>query len=328
MDMYETPDNPISTDMQQRQLAVVTQLLRAVATMQHIDELLRWLTYMIVQRFDIQLTQLWTNQGEHPARPMMQLRALVPQDTSQPEQIVVNDQISAIAQRLAHERINYQPQLVENIFPHYQAILLKRYGLNYFTGCFNSSNLLPPQQTISPYVAPPTSLSVVTLLFSRRSPNLHLVTTINGLIDQALTVAGNRGLLLSAGGYGQFPGTPFPSQQPITPPLPMMSPLQPITPPLPVIPSLADLIPHRKEDPSLMLSSNPFASAPVIGDKQARRLYAVIDGHTNIADLCNTTGMNTKEIRNVLQMLLRQSRIELYDPSGRPVDPSFLFDNR
>src|SRR5689334_8586167 len=102
MDMYEMPDTPLSTEMQQRQLAIVTQLMRAIATMQQMDELLRWLAYMIVQRLDVQLAQLWTNQGEHPARPMMQLRAMVSQDVSLPEQIVVNDPISAMAQRLAH----------------------------------------------------------------------------------------------------------------------------------------------------------------------------------------------------------------------------------
>ena len=316
MDMYETPDNPISTDMQQRQLAVVTQLLRAVATMQHIDELLRWLTYMIVQRFDIQLTQLWTNQGEHPARPMMQLRAMVSQDVSLPEQIVVNDPISAMAQRLAHERINFQPQLAENLFPHYQSMLLKRYGLNYFTGCFNSSNLIPPQQSVSAYIAPPTSLSVVTLLFSRRGPYLHFVSTINNLIDQALTAAGNRGLLSSTTtmGYKQS-GPHFPVQQPITPPLPVM-------------PSLSELIPHRKEDPSLMLSNNPFAKVPAISDKQARRLYALIDGRTNVGELCNLTGMNIKEVSSALQTLVRQNRVELHGSGGRPVEPGFLFDSR
>lgn len=325
MDMHEIPDIPLSTEMQQRQQTIMTQLVRAIATMQHMDELLRWLAYMIVQRLDIQLAQLWTNQGEHPARPMMQLRALVSQDTSLPEQIAVNDHMGAIAQRLAHERLNYQPQLVENIFPHYQSILLKRYGLAYFTGCFNSSNLLPPQNTISPYIAPPTSLSVVALLFSRRGPSLHFVSTINGLIDQALTAAGNRGLLSPAGGYRPPSGPQIPLQHPITPPL-STPPLS--TPPLPVMPSLSELIPHRKEDPSLMLSDNPFAKVPVIGDKQARRLYALIDGRTSIGELSRLTGMHIKEVSNALQMLVRQNRIELYGSDGRPVEPTSLFDHR
>src|SRR5579885_1235455 len=316
MDMYEMPDTPLSTELQQRQLAIMSQLLRAIIRMQHFDELLRWLAYMIVQRLDTQAAQLWTNQGEHPARPMMQLRALISQDVSLPEQIVINDQIGAMAQRLAHERINYQPQLVENVFPHYQALLLKRYGLTYVTGCFNSSNLLPPQNVTSPYIAPPTSLSVVALLFSRRGPQLHFVSVINGLVDQALTAAGNRGLLTPATiGTHKQSGPQIPLQHPVTPPLPVM-------------PSLTELIPHRKEDPSLMLSNNPFAKVPTIGDKQARRLYALIDGHTSIAELCSNTGMSVKEVSHSLQMLVRQNRIELYGPGGRPVEPSVLFDNR
>jgi len=316
MDMYEMPDPPLSTELQQRQLAIMSQLLKAIATMQQFDELLRWLAYMMVHRLDIQVAQLWTNQGEHPARPMMQLRALVSQDGSLPEQIVINDQIGAIVQRWAHERINYQPQLVENVFTHYQALLLKRYGLLYVTGCFNNSHLLPPQNVASPYIAPPTSLSMVTLLFSRRGPQLHFVSTIHSLDDQALTAAGNRGLLAPAEvGIRKQPGMQSFLQQPVTPPLPVM-------------PLLSELIPHRKEDPSLMLSSNPFAKVPAIGDKQARRLYALIDGHTNVTELCRISGMNIKEMSSVLQTLVRQDRIELYGPGGQPIEPSTLFDFR
>ena len=315
MDMYEMPDPPLSTELQQRQLAIMSQLLKAIATMQHFDELLRWLAYMIVQRLDIQVAQLWTNQGEHPARPMMQLRALISQDASLPEQIVINDQVGAMVQRWVHERINYQPQPVENVFPHYQALLLRRYGLAYVTSCFNNSNLLPPQSIASPYIAPPTSLSVITLLFSRRGPQLHFVPIINGLVDQALTAAGNRGLLAPAGfAAHRQSGAQVPLQQPVTPPVPVM-------------PSLSELIPQRKEDPSLMLSSNPFAKAPTIGDKQARRLYALIDGHTSVAELARFAGMNVKEVSNTLQTLVRQNRVELYGPDGRPVEPSALFDN-
>ncbi|HZO75838.1 MAG TPA: hypothetical protein VFB60_26805 [Ktedonobacteraceae bacterium] len=315
MDMYEMPDPPLSTELQQRQLAIMSQLLKAIATMQHFDELLRWLAYMIVQRLDVQAAQFWTNQGEHPARPMMQLRALISQDASLPEQIVINDQVGAMVQRWAHERINYQPQLVENVFPHYQAILLRRYGLAYVTCCFNNSNLLPPQHIASPYIAPLSSLNVVTLLFSRRGPQLHFVPTINALVDQALTAASSRGLLVPAGiGALRQSGSQVPLQQPVTPPLP-------------VLPSLSELIPQRKEDPSLMLSSNPFAKAPTIGDKQARRLYALIDGRTNIAELCRLAGMNIKEVISALQSLMRENRVELYGPEGRPVEPSVLFDH-
>jgi hypothetical protein len=76
-------------------------------------------------------------------------------------------------------------------------------------------------------------------------------------------------------------------------------------------------IPRRKQDANLLLSENPFAGKASISDKKARRLHAMIDGRTNVADLASATGMNAKEIYIALQILLDQQRIELYDPNGQ-----------
>src|SRR5690242_18796265 len=105
MDMYETPGNHSSTDdINRRQMTVMAQLFRAVTTMNHIDELFRWLAYMMVQRFDVQLTQLWANQNDYADLNAVRLRSMVRQDSSLPEQISVNDQVASIAQRMARER--------------------------------------------------------------------------------------------------------------------------------------------------------------------------------------------------------------------------------
>lgn len=339
MDMYETPGNHSSTDdINRRQMTVMAQLFRAVTTMNHIDELFRWLAYMMVQRFDVQLTQLWANQNDYADLNVVRLRSMVRQDSSLPEQISVNDQVASIAQRMARERPTYYPpQSVEGVFSHYQAILLKRHGLNYFAGCFTSSNAAPLPRNNPLYEQPfgersAGPFTVIMLLFFRRTPHVDLIPAVGSVLEQALAAAEKRGLLLPAGAanppgvnnYGAnsyiAPGNYYQPPQPT--PRPQAPP-----PPRDPLASLQELIPQRKQDSSLMLSSNPFSNSTVIKDKQARRLYAAIDGRTNVAGLCEATGMDIKDVYMALRTLLILHRIELLGPQGQPVDASIL-DNR
>jgi hypothetical protein len=60
-----------------------------------------------------------------------------------------------------------------------------------------------------------------------------------------------------------------------------------------------------------MVSSSPFASSATISDKRALRLYAAIDGHKTVAELCSSTGMTLKDVQAALETLLNQHRIEI-----------------
>jgi hypothetical protein len=310
MNMYGTHDDSSSTEPSKLQMTIGAQLIRTITSMRQVDELFQWLAHMIVQHFDVQFIQFWTNQTNSSGQFAVQLRTMVSQDPSVPQQIVVNDHIASIAQRIVSERLTYHSQPVENVFSHYQTILLKRYGLLYCAGCFTSSDSLLPQnsQTLSRegHAIP---LAMTTLLFLRKYPHRNFVPAINAILEQAVVVAGNRGLLLHAAKA---------SQRPIS----QVSPQQESLPPL------GGLIPRRKQEASLMLSSNPFAGSAIIADKQARRLYTAIDGRTSVADLSDATGINLKEIYTALQTLLEQRRIELSVPGGREVDASLFLDNR
>jgi hypothetical protein len=309
--MHESGNNFPPTELSQQRVAIVAQMLRATATMRNIDELFQWLAYAIVHRFDVQLTQFWTNQVNPAGRLALQLRSMVYQDSSLPEQIVVNDQIAMTAQRMANERHIYTPQPVESIFTQYQTILLKRYGLNYFAGYFIRGNvLLPPPSNAFSTEKPPVLFAMATLLFFRKSPHGDLVPAIGAILEQAVAVAGNYGLLL--------PVAATPSQSFASQTSPRQEPL----------PALAELIPRRKTDSNQLLSNNPFASSSVISNKQARRLHAAIDGRTNVANLCEVTGMDMKEVYAALQTLLTLHRIEVYEPGGRLVNASLLLNNR
>ena len=78
--------------------------------------------------------------------------------------------------------------------------------------------------------------------------------------------------------------------------------------------TLNKLIPHRSEDANLMSSSNPLSRSVVISDKQARRLYAAIDGQKNVEELCMVIHLDVKQAPKVLQLLLDQQLIHLYGP--------------
>jgi len=84
--------------------------------------------------------------------------------------------------------------------------------------------------------------------------------------------------------------------------------------------TLNKLIPHRSEDANLMSSSNPLSRSVVISDKQARRLYAAIDGQKNVEELCMVIHLDVKQAPKVLQLLLDQQLIHLYGPGRRPTE--------
>lgn len=93
---------------------------------------------------------------------------------------------------------------------------------------------------------------------------------------------------------------PFPGQQPL--------------------PGWLKFVPHRYEDPTLLISNNPFRGAAVIPDIHARRLHAAIDGHKNVEELCSVTNLERHEVYRAIQLLLEQQRIRLYTPEGKLAD--------
>ena len=316
MTMYEAGDNT-AEGLSRQQTNVITQLFRVMPSMRHIDEVFQWLAYVITQQFNIPLVQFWTSATTRTGQRSVQLRTMVHQDPSLPEQVVVNDQTMLIAQRIISEQRTIQSQPIVNVFAQYQTLLLRRHGLNYCASTFLSTNVfLPPRSNTPSQEIMPTLLAMTAILYLRQSPHIDLIPTIGNILEQAVSLGGNRGLLL--------PTTNAPPS--FAPPTPL--PFAPQTPLPQASPPLTELIPRRKQDANLLLTSNPFASAAVISDKQARRLHNAIDGRTNIAGLCNTTGMNIKDVYAALQTLLTQGRIEIYEPGGRPVDASVFLNSR
>ena len=314
MDMHGSGDDFSSVDAGRQQKSLLAQLLRAALAMDQIDQLLRWLADNIVQRFNIQLIQFWASHMDATGLMALQLRTQARLDSTLPEQIVVNNDLALIAQRMTGGQRIYAAQPVEILFSQYRATLLRRYGLNYCTGSFmDAPGLLLPAPGTQGGIASPFAMT--TLIFTYQPPQPNLMASINGIVNQAITLAGNKGMLQPIAPGQQV--TPIgPLRQAIT-----TEPLRQETIPL------TELIPRRRQDTDIMLLNNPFSSSAVVADKRARRIYTAIDGRANIAALCRNTGMNLKEAYAALRILLQQKRIDFYEPGGQLVDTAVLPDN-
>lgn len=293
-----------------RQLVITSQLIRVAGSMHHVDEMFSWLASTIVQAFNVQAIQFWTTQLNQQNQPSLQLRTMVQQDPSLPQQIFVNNHVVLAVGRIMSVGRHVPLQAIGGAFPAYQAEILGRYGLYYCAGCFLASKaLLPPASRGAASGDMPTPLRSLVLLLWRQAPAQNVVSAIDLVLEQAIQVASNHDLLLpTVDTSGRLPAV-------------TAKPLGQITPTY-----LLQLVPRRLEDADVLTASNPFSDSTVIADKQARRLYLAIDGRKNLDELCTVTNLEWKQAFDALRFLLKQHRIQLYEPDGAPLDSSQLFN--
>ena len=290
------------------QLVIITQLLQIVINMQHIDELFLWLSHSIGQRLNIEVLQLWTNQAHTTGQYSPELRVTASQNASLPLHIVNNAQVAEVVRSLLNERHGVRSQPVGSVFLLPQADLLTRYNLHYWESTFLSNNaLLPPTSNDVSSGAIPTPLAMIASLFTNQQSNVNLLATVTRILEYALSIAKNRGLLLDPANSRLSSSASSVSNR--AQPQQLM---------------LNELIPHRAQSVDAMQTNNPLASAVVISDKQARRLYSLIDGKRSITELLDMTQIDQQEFTAALRWLLKQKLIRLHEPKGKPVDSPFL----
>ncbi len=323
------------------ELTIATQLMQAIDTMHRPDEMFRWLASIIVQRFDVGIVQFWTCESKWGGQPSAHLQAMAHQDASLPAQVVANEKVAMTVEQISRGQRVSAPLAVEQVFSPFQASLLKRYGFSYCAYFSVDRNVrLASTEYALAQERTSTGLIFVALLFLRSYPRRDLIPTLSVTLEQAIVVAESRHLLLPVtASTGRIP-TPQGQQsfrQASTPPqiaaYPGRSPVPQGTPAPEALTQgessvLFDLIPRLKQDARLLVSSSPFASSATISDKQALRLYAAIDGHKTVAELCSSTSMTLKEAQVALQTLLSLQRIEVYTVDGRPIDITLLFKKR
>ena len=150
-------------------------------------------------------------------------------------------------------------------------------------------------------------------------PHIILISTKDAPLDQ------HYGLLQGANRYLPKPFTEETLLQAVWEGIPTA--VRPAVAPglssAPSRPALWELIPHRIPNTETMRTSSPFARSTVTGDELARRLYVAIDGRKTVAELAAITGLETKDVPQVLRTLLQEHCIELYDAAGQFVETTF-----
>lgn len=287
-------------------LTIFTQLRQVIEAMHQPEQMFQWLASVITQSFDVSIVQFWTCESNWSTQPSARLRAMAYQDPSQPVHLIGEKVALTIEHISRGQHISFS-QPVEQMFPHYLASLLKRYGLNYGAWCLADRNArFPPGEYALSQERTSTGYIFLALLLLRYYPPQDLVSTMSIILEQAIVVAESHGLLIPAAASPDG-----------------LSPPQEGTPQGPPL-VLSGIVPRKKQDARLLLSSNPFASPVVISDKQALRLYEAIDGHKTMAELCRNTGMTIQEGYTALQTLLSLQYIEIYTPEGWPADIDHL----
>ena len=293
-----------------RQLVFTAQLYKAAANMNHIDELIRWLADGIVGSFPVQAVQLWALRANRTGQTSVELRACVCQDPAFPTQFIVNNQVAATVQQLLNGNYENMLRPVENLFSSYQASTLARFGLFYCSCSFmHSKALLPPEYNTLDTHMVPTPLAIAVLLYLRQPPTHEMLSAIDLILQQSVSIAENRFLRL--------PGSTTSGRLPAV----NSTPTQQRSPQ-----SLYELIPQRNEDNKLLTASNPLSGSTVIPDKRARRFYSAVNGTRNVKEICEHLHIDLQEAYEAIQILAEQDRIRLYGPEGQPVDSSVFVD--
>ncbi|HEY4387276.1 MAG TPA: response regulator [Ktedonobacteraceae bacterium] len=106
------------------------------------------------------------------------------------------------------------------------------------------------------------------------------------------------------------PETPYPSKP---------SPVQPISVDRASTDHLLQsLIPLRVQEKDSLRASHSYST--LNADRLVRRVYNMIDGHSNIERLCLLTHLSLEQMRGALRLLIEQHLIQLYTPAGQKVD--------
>lgn len=284
-----------------QQQALFWQLSDVATRIHHIDELLSWLAQTLVKQFDVHSTQFWAAQANHQGQLSVALRSMACQDSSFPQNFLTHPQIVTAVGYMLQDRPSTISQSVEKIFPQPVAILLKRYRLNccaYVS--FKAKDMLPPPRVDSTQDQVPTPLSMVTLLLAKQFPPPYVLQNLHDILQTALSLAINRGLLLPDGATNPALSVPKPSFTPM------------------------ELVPHRIED----VASSPLTASGADLDRSLRRIYAAINGERDVVELAKITRYRIEDVLSALRQLAALHRIEIYGRGGQIVDSSLLHDDQ
>ncbi len=286
-------------------IGLIARLMKQTANMQHIDDVFLWLAHAMVQSLDITVVQFLAIQRDSVGQFYVEVRAAASKLPSLSRVGDVNNQVTTLAKRVFHEQQGITSRPVESLFPPSQAALLTPHNLHCWAGYFlHNDAFLSPARTEHAPGKIPRPLPMIVSLFTPSPLSTEQARAIHFTLEQAVRIIINRGLLT-------LRAAPEPT---IT-----------RNPPKDVLLAHGQMVPRRAENIEQFQAANPFASASIILDKNARRLYAAIDGNKNLAELAQMTGLGREEMLDALHYLFEQQKIHFYTLLGELIQkPNFI----
>lgn len=182
---------PDSSDIGRQQRFIATQLVRVMERVQHIDELLLWVTQMMVHHLDIRLIQLWApDVTSASSSRSLTVRTMASSDATLPPHVVTGPHVVSLTGQIFLQEREVLSQRIEDTFSPYHTMLFKRYGLHYWTGgLLLDPTILLPASFDAPTGASAVFVKLPVMIFTQHEPSESLLPSVILLFQQTFALA-------------------------------------------------------------------------------------------------------------------------------------------
>lgn len=179
-------------------IVLIAQLMKNMETMHHVDEAFLWLANAMARSLDVPVVQFWASQQDNLGQPYTEIRVSASQDTTLPQPVHLNTQVMVIITHLFHEKRSITSLPIEGVFSTLQTSLFARYNLHYWASfLLQNETLLPPIMNGMMPGKSSTPLVMIVTLFTQNPLSTDQARATRFILEQALRVIINRGLLSS-----------------------------------------------------------------------------------------------------------------------------------
>ena len=138
------------------------------------------------------------SQQDNLGQPYTEIRVSASQDTTLPQPVHLNTQVMVIITHLFHEKRSITSLPIEGVFSTLQTSLFARYNLHYWASfLLQNETLLPPIMNGMMPGKSSTPLVMIVTLFTQNPLSTDQARATRFILEQALRVIINRGLLSS-----------------------------------------------------------------------------------------------------------------------------------
>jgi hypothetical protein len=179
-----------------RPIALVSHILQLMVKMQHIDELLAWLSATMVEQFGAISAQVWATQAYRMGGMRSKLRGSASIRSFQAAQVVESAEVRVLIESMLRDQRGILSMPVPRMFSPYQANVFVQQNCLYWTTFFIGKDvLLPPPRNDSERNELATPLQLVFSLFTPHPLQPADARAISFLLEQAFRIVLSKGFL-------------------------------------------------------------------------------------------------------------------------------------